>query len=50
MYNFLKQPKHKQKALNIVDQLIGYNTAKEDELSLEVLKDLRKIVELHWGE
>ena len=42
--------KYKQNALNIVDQLIGYNTAKEDELSLEVLRDLREIVELHWGE
>ncbi len=40
---------YKQSALNIVDQLIGYNTAKKDALALEVLKELREIVELHWG-
>jgi len=42
--------KKKKSALGIVDQLIGYNNAKEDELVLEVLRDLREIVELHWGE
>lgn len=42
--------KYKQNALNIVDQLIGYNTGKEDALTLEVLRDLREIIELHWGE
>ena len=40
----------KQKdALAHVDQLIGYETAKEDERAIEVLKDLRLIIELHWG-
>ena len=40
---------HKKAALGHIDQLIGYETAKEDNMALEVLKDLRVNIELHWG-
>nr|BDI55225.1 MAG: hypothetical protein [uncultured archaeon] len=42
--------KCQKEALGHVDELIGYETAKEDKVSIEVLKDLRCIIELHWGE
>jgi len=49
-----KETNYKQDALNIVDQFIGLHTAKAEyeELSIkavEVLKDLRANIELHWG-
>ena len=37
-------------ALGLTDQLIGYETAKNDEDALELLKKLRVIIELHWRE
>lgn len=47
--------RHKKDALGIVDEFIGLHTAKAEyeEISVkavEVLKDLREIIELHWGE
>ncbi len=39
----------KRQAFIYIDQLIGYETAKEDLDALELLKDLRAIIELHWG-
>ena len=42
--------RHKKDALGSIDQLIGYETAKEDKRCIEILKDLRANVELHWGE
>ena len=41
--------KHQKDALRHIDQLIGYETAKEDKEAIEVLKDLRFIIELLWG-
>lgn len=40
---------YQKEALGYVDELIGYETAKEDKLAIKVLKDLRFIIELHWG-
>ncbi len=49
-----KGSKHKKEALGIVDEFIGLHTAKAqyEELSIkavEILKDLRANIELHWG-
>ena len=49
-----KGSEDKKKALLIVDQFIGIHTAKAEYeefniKAVEVLKDLREIVELHWG-
>ncbi len=58
-----KKTNYKQDALNIVDQFIGFHTAKaeyigfhttkaDEEINIkavEVLKDLRANIELHWG-
>ncbi|KKL03978.1 hypothetical protein LCGC14_2620650 [marine sediment metagenome] len=41
--------KYHKGALGLIDKLIGYETAKNDILALELLKDLRAIIELHWG-
>jgi len=40
---------HQKRTLGYIDQLIGYEIAKEDKRCVEVLKDLRSIIELHWG-
>ena len=59
-----KGSKHKKEALGIVDEFIGFHTAKaeyigfhttkaDEEINIkavEVLKDLRANIELHWGE
>ena len=49
-----KKTNYKQDALNIIDQFIGLHTAKAeyeefDIKAVEVLKDLRANIELHWG-
>ena len=36
-------------ALGYIDQLIGYETASEEKRCVEILKDLRTIIELYWG-
>ena len=46
--------RYKKDALGIIDEFIGLHTAKAEyeEVSVkavEVLKDLREIIELHWG-
>jgi len=41
--------KQQKEALGYTDQLIGYETAKDDKHALEMLKDLRVIIELYWG-